>query len=305
MDDLDMTGVDPMRWAEVRRRVAVVKEFLAIPWPTDADRTKHAARLSLSVNQFYALVRAWQEYGRASAIAGSAATKGRKRATGPRHLDADVKKLATDVIAELGPDVTSAGAVAAVRKAAEEKGMKGPSKSTIWNMLMDARRDRTPSIANAGLIVGRCFLRLPVSTDGIIGFPPIMLAVRDGDGAVVAASLAAAGHVTDRMAPVVIEAAGGTDILVEGAYAAPFEITYAGTQRATPYKVRTALSKVLGRGIGNVQIVYQPARAVSPSAVLRNSMDQALTSDDAEKAIKDAIGRHNLSRGQVICTWIE
>lgn len=305
MDDLNMTGVDPMRWAEVRRRVAVVKDFLAISAPTEADRTSHAARLDLSVNQFYALVRAWQEYGRASAIAGSAATKGRKRATGPRHLDIEVKKLAIDVIAALGPDVTNAEAVAAVRRAADEKGMKAPSKSTIWNMLMETRRDRASSTANAGLIVGRCFLRLPVSTDGTIGFPPIMLAVRDGDGAVVAASLSTADDVTDRIAPVVVEAAGGSEILVEGASASAFEITYAETRRATPYRIRTALSRALGRGIGNVQLVYQPARAVAPSAVLRNSKDRALTSDDAEKAIRAAIDEHNLKRGQAVCTWIE
>ena len=71
-----MTGVDPLRLGEVRRRVAVVKSYLALEEPTDAHRKDHAEQLGLSVNQFLALVRAWREHGRAVAMSGAGAAKG-------------------------------------------------------------------------------------------------------------------------------------------------------------------------------------------------------------------------------------
>ncbi len=123
-DDLDMSGVDPLRINEVRRRVAVVKSYLTLTGPTDADKNTHAVQLGLSVNQFLALVRAWREHGRAVAISGAGAAKGTPRPNGRRNLPVASKKAAQDVIATLGPEVSL---VETVRLVKERRGSASAS----------------------------------------------------------------------------------------------------------------------------------------------------------------------------------
>ncbi len=60
MSKHDMSGVNPLRWAEVRRRIATVQSYLLLPDPTDQDRAEHAKSIGVSANQFIALVRSWR-----------------------------------------------------------------------------------------------------------------------------------------------------------------------------------------------------------------------------------------------------
>lgn len=55
MGELDLSGVDPLRWPEIRRRVAVLQSFAALDRPRAADRQAHAAQLGVGVAQFMRL----------------------------------------------------------------------------------------------------------------------------------------------------------------------------------------------------------------------------------------------------------
>ncbi|MDR6115058.1 MULTISPECIES: hypothetical protein [unclassified Sphingomonas] len=305
MEELDMSGVDPLRRAEVRRRIGVIKDFIGIAKPNDADRKSHADRLDLSVGQFLALVRAWKEYRRPSAISGSGFTKGKERRTGPRHLAAEVKRAARHVVAGLDAALTLNQTVAAVNDALAEQGLNAPSRSTIWNMVMDARRDRVVKTADDVVLVSRCWIRLPIAaSDGAMSYPELVLAVRPSTGAIIAASMGTDEQVPARMAAAVLEVARDAEIRVENALADPFELAGARVTRLLSHNGRRELARALGRGFGQMRIVYQPARAVDPAEVLRNTKDQPLTAKDARDVVADLLLRHNAARQAPAATWV-
>lgn len=306
MEDLDMSGVDPLRRAEVRRRIGVIKDFIGIAKPNDADRKSHADRLELSVSQFLGLVRAWKEYGRPSAISGSGFTKGKERMTGPRHLAAEVKRAARDVVTRLDADLTLKQTVAAVNDALAAQGLRAPSRSTIWNMVMDARRDRVIETDNDIVLVSRCWIRLPIAApDGVISYPELILSVRPSSGAIIAASMAIGEQVPARMAAAVLEVARDAEIRVENALADPFELAGARVTRLLSHNGRRELARALGRGFGQVRIVYQPLRAVDPVAVLRNSKDRPLTAEDARDVVGDLLLDHNAVQQAAEVIWVD
>ncbi len=305
MEELDMSGVDPLRRAEVRRRVGVIKDFIAIARPNDDDRKKHADRLGLSVGQFLALVRAWKEYGRASAISGSGSTRGGKRKTGPRHLAEEVKLAAREAIAVLDSNLTLAQTVAAVNEALTAKGLKPPSRSTIWNMVMESRRHGVGSTDNHVVLVSRCWIRLPIAApDGTISYPELVLAVRHSTGAIIAAAMSSTEQVAVRIAAAVLDPACDCEIRVENALADAFELAGARVTRLLSHNGRIELARALGRGFGQVRIIYQPVRALDPADILRNSKDQPLTMEDAYGVVTGLLLRHNAERHSPEAFWI-
>ncbi|WP_294235161.1 hypothetical protein [uncultured Sphingomonas sp.] len=306
MEELDMSGVDPLRRAEVRRRIAVIQDFIAIAKPNDVDRKGHADRLELSVGQFLALVRAWKEYRRPSAISGSGFTRGKERRTGPRHLAAEVKRAAREVIASLDADLTLKQTVAAVNDALAAQGLKAPSRSTIWNMVMDARQHVVVETDDDVVLVTRCWIRLPIAApDGAMSYPELVLAVRPSTGAIIAASMGTDDQVPARMAAAVLEVARDAEIRVENALADPFELAGARVIRLLSHNGRRELARALGRGFGQMRIVYQPVRAVDPVAVLRNSKDRPLTAEDARDVVGDLLLDHNAARQAVEVIWVD
>lgn len=306
MEDLDMSGVDPLRRAEVRRRVGVIRAFISIPKPSDTDRKKHAALLGLRAGQFQSLVRAWKEHGRASAISGSGSTRGAKRETGPRHLAAEVKQAARDVIASLESHLTLAQTVEAVNNSLTARGLKPPSRSTIWNMVMDARRNSVGGTSADVVLVSRCWIKLPIaSADGTISYPELILAVSPFTGVILAASMSCTNDTAARIAAVVMDEPGDPDIRVENALAAPFELAGVDVTRLLSHNGRKELARVLGRGFDTISIIYQPARAVDPAEALRSTKDQPLTPKDARDVVADLLLRHNAARQAPAATWVD
>ena len=295
--DPDMTGVDPLRRQEVRRRVAAVRSFAAIDAPTDVDRRAHADRLGLSVNQFLALVRAWREHGRAAALAASGKGRGSSRTTGPRHLPTASKAAALEVIATLGPDTPHVEAERLVRARCQALQVRPPSSSTIWNMIMAGRRDAAPLPSPAGIIVATVHAKLPVLVDAAIVLPALTLAVNATDGAIVAAarqgvdsSAAIATYIDAR------REAGPLMIDREVADRIAGEIG-PGAHAVAPSAARTALAKSLGRGFGSIDILYQRRHGSAAERVLRSLKDQALSPEDGAAVLGGEMRSHNARRG--------
>ena len=297
LDDVDLTGVDPLRIEEVRRRVIAVKSYLRITEPTDQDRRRHAGELNLSVNQFLGLVRAWKEHGHAAAIAGAGAARGTPRSAGPRHLPTVSKDAAREVVAALGPDVPHVEAVQAVEARCASLGVKSPSKSTIWNMVMAARRDAAQKIHCNDIVVSRCHAKLPVAQDGVVVFPWIVLTVDASKGVVLAATMDEESAIEPTVASALMRFPAGARIVVDQGIAKQLESNLPPHVAVRPSAARTATAKALGRGFGTIELIYQLSRAIDPRRVLRSRMDAALKPADAWRVIFEQLTGHNAARG--------
>jgi hypothetical protein len=304
--DLDMTGVDPLRLGEIRRRVGVVKSYLLLPEPSDADRKYHAEQLGLSVNQFLALVRAWREHGRAVAISCAGAAKGAPRPKSARNLPAASKAAAADVIAKLGPDTSLVETIRLVRKACDAFQAKPPSRSTIWNMVMANRKSRAEA-GRDGIAVSRCHVRVPVRCGEGMEFPKLALAVDRQTGSILAAAM-------DGDATTALTIAAGIDvgpahgpIIIDADLA---KIVRAHTlvrfTSVAPTAARTDTAKILGRGFGSLDLIYQASRAIKPIDMLRSKKDAPLAPADARRAIAQQLSAHNAARGAAppFMSWI-
>ncbi|MBD8640269.1 hypothetical protein [Sphingomonas sp. CFBP 13733] len=295
MKALDMSGVDPLRWAEVRERVAVVVAYLTINGPTEDDRMDHAARLGLGRTQFLKLVRAWRAHETAVAIAG-AKPKREKARTGWRALPPASEGVMRETLERLGPDVRPSVATAAVTAALKAKGLQSPDRSTVWRRLMAIRRDRG-YVADAGdVVVAECRVRLPVLADGTISMPSLLIAARASDGR-IAAALPLAGERPDMsgFAKAALAASRSGCLTADRAFAAAFGCVE-GVRQVGPGTARTTLSRVVGRRLGRLELQFnRTSRPVE--RLLRTEDDRPLDLADARLALENAIAQHNEARG--------
>ncbi|WCP14050.1 hypothetical protein sphantq_02492 [Sphingobium sp. AntQ-1] len=304
MDELDMSGVDPLRYDEVRRRVAVVKDYLALPLPTEADQKAHAVRLDLSINQFMALVRVWRDYRSAAKMAASGAHRGEARRPNRLTLDPKAKDATAGVIDELGPNASLTQIMRLVVERCEALGVRAPSRGTVWNMAMAARQGHDSG--EAGIVVGTCGVRLPISTPDGISVPSLTIAVRASDGAILAAALQPADWQTAAMT---IASAAIADAQVRAASDLLAlnrnDAIRAGVTPIPAVKARSAISRILGRSIDSIALIYQPSKALAPERLLTAKQDRPLSPADARMLITAAIARHNAARNARDAAWID
>lgn len=304
MEDLDMSGVDPLRWAEIRRRVAVIKEFLTIRKPCDQDRQCYAHRLDLRTSQFMALVSAWREYGRASAIAGGGKEKGKQRKAGPRHLPTGIKEAAKTVLANLDRSTTLDKAHAIVTDVLSAQGLKAPSRSTVWHLMRASRQEPVQATDKNIILATRCWLRLPTLMDDGIDYPSIILAVRLNSAAVLAASMATDPHSSKRLAAALASLAPEDHIKVENPLAPAFDNLPKEVSTILSFNARRELARAIGSGFGYLRMIYHPARTADAVDTL-GKRDTPLSLEDAQRAALAAINLHNSARNAPACSWIK
>lgn len=304
MEELDMSGVDPLRYDEVRRRVAVVKDYLALPLPTEADQKVHATRLDLSVNQFMALVRVWRDYRSAAKMAASGAHRGETRQPSRLALDPKAREATAEVIGELGPTASLTQIMRIVEERCEALGVRAPSRGTVWNMAMEARQGHDSG--EVGIVVGTCGVRMPMATpDGLV-LPALTIAVRASDGVILAAALEEADWQT-ATATIASSAVADTQVRAASDLLALKRSASIRTG-VTPIpnvKARSAISRILGRSIDSIGLIYQPSKALAPERMLTTKQDRALSPVDARALIMAAIDRHNAARDARDAVWID
>ncbi|WP_156347386.1 MULTISPECIES: hypothetical protein [unclassified Sphingomonas] len=304
--DIDLSGVDPMRRVEVRRRIAVVRSFVALAAPDDNDVRRHAAMLDLSINQFKALVRAWRSQPSADSVAQSGRSKGKPRPVGPRQLDAEVKATAEAAIAGLSPTATIAQATAAVAAACEARGLAAPKATTVWKMMIAARQMQVDPAGCGVVVVGRCWIRLPVLDGDDLVTPSVALVVRAYDAAIVGASMRS-DAATD--AALIALARGRSDLktleIDERMIGSDPGAAGAIGQTSPASTIRRRLSRVLGNRIGKVQPIYKAGAERGPERLLRSRKDRPLSKADAAAVIRAAIAAHNAERSMGGAIWID
>lgn len=299
-ENLDMNGVDPLRWAEVRQRISMIKEFLTIASPTAADRQRFGESIGLSSNQFMALVRAWKTHGVAAKIAGSGSSRGAPRRPSRLGVTETAKEMVAAVIRELGSDAPFVDVNRTVASRCSSQGIPCPSRTTVWNTFKAGRQIHHRH--DNGIVIGTCHIRIPVQVDGSVVLPQITLAVRTHDGAVLAAAMHATfinwSSVAAYVAGIETNVRIGEDLLPNLIAGEPTLIPVPATA------ARSLLSRVLGRGIDDIQLVYRIGKALSPERLLTAKEDRPLEPSDAHRITAAAVTRHNASRGATDAIWI-
>jgi hypothetical protein len=304
--NLDLSGVDPLRRDEVRRRIAVVKSFLALAASDDDDLRRHARKLELSTSQFKALVRAWRDYPSGSSMAQSGRSRGRPRATGPRHLDEETKAISEATIAGLSPGATLTQAMAAVASACAAHGLEVPGKTTVWKMLTAARRLQIDPSGRGAIVVGRCWLRVPVVEGDTLFTPSVALAVRADDAVIIGATTREDGTTGAALIALGIGQPDlrSLDFDEQLSGAQPERAGAIGTP-SSPSAIRRRLSRILGDRIGNVRPIFKTGAEARPERLLRSRKDRPLDPADAGAVIRAAIDAHNAERGAGRAVWID
>lgn len=301
MEQIDMEGVDPLRWAEVRRRADVIRKYLAIDSADDVDRKEHAALLGLSSNQFMALVRAWREHeGRAARLAGSGARRGAPRRRTRLAVPRESKTVASAIIDELG---ASAAFVEVNRRVAETcmaQGLTPPSRSTVWNMVMERRSTQAGSAG--GVVMGTCRVRLPVQEGTVTVMPSLTLAVRAEDGTVLAASMSKPDDGWAGFLSLLV--ASDEDLRIDETMTPLLPDDCERSRPIAPTAARSALSRILGRGIDRLRLVYVASKAVAAERLLTTREDRPLSREDARAIVLAALTRHNAARHNPPPIWI-
>jgi hypothetical protein len=134
--DIDLSGVDPCRWPEIRGAREVLDEFVAIRRPSAELREDYARRLDIAPSHLYALASIWRHDRSAAKLPGARVQKKVSRA--PR-LPMRSLQVVREAIADLGTVLRHKQLTEEVKRRCSDEGIKAPSDSTVKSMLTDAR----------------------------------------------------------------------------------------------------------------------------------------------------------------------
>ena len=294
--DIDLSRVDPRRWAETRRRVGVITAWTAKARHTRGECERAAASLGLTPKHFMRLVAAWKKHRDASRIDGLGFRRGVQQPA--RHLQTGTRAIVEAVIDELGAGTPSGEVEAEVQRRCAATDVAPPSTGMVHNLLMRARQRDRAGAAPPGILVGRISCILPtMAEDGTAArCVTVVVAVRVPGAAITAHRVvweeerlgAAADHVL-------------ADITATGA-SVPITLARSLADTATQVADRTGtgvvvaagseiLAAVLGSWLGGIPIRHR--RRSRPNAANVPAIDAPLSREDAETAIRLAIEVHN------------
>lgn len=128
-EDLDWRGVPAGLLTEVKRRVAILEAYLALPKPTKNDRREAMSQLGVRHAMFYRILRDWKQTRNPAELPGARKDKcaGRNR----KLLPPRVEQIIAEVLASLGPSARPEAIVAEIRARCSAAGVRPPSRMTI------------------------------------------------------------------------------------------------------------------------------------------------------------------------------
>lgn len=167
MNEIDFTGIEPLRLAEAKRRAAIVEEYISKEKRSVAETDKFARRMGVSRNQFYVIARAWRIY-RDPARLGLKGGKGphRGQKLDPRaNAILEEELLAADDLKRL---------VNMVQQRCEDEGIKPLHANTIRDRFRQ-KQVLTPFLDGPPrVLISRAWFVLPMKMP-IEGMPPMLV----------------------------------------------------------------------------------------------------------------------------------
>ena len=301
MSELDLSGIDPLRRGEVRRRIGVLDRYLAIKRPTRADAERHAGEIGIGVAQFYRLAKAWRLHSKPQMVGVGERGRPRTRRDGVPEKS---RSIVVEVIGERGADAKLADLLREVARRCEAAGTVTPSRGALWTYVMDARAT-SPIRTNEPrrIVVGRVWAELPtLHGDGNM-FPEVTIAMllpertiigsdvsldpgkRGSAALALARAFATMGDVPADL-QVEVSAADREEVL-------PVHLARLGREPLLGGRsTGTTIASNLGRMVGGLRILHRPHTA-NPDRLLAARSVAPLDGDTAGTEVDRAIRRHN------------
>lgn len=294
--DLDLSGVDPARWPEIRRRVAILDEYVAIWRPNKILRGEFAQRLGVAESHFMHLASVWRHNRSAAAIPGARSRNVDKvvRRVSPRAL-----QLARDAISALGPMARRKDVITEVNRLCAFEGVATPSNSTITNLLTEARAASNASMGlEPEILIDECLFKIPVLDGDRLTMPRALLAIALPERRIVAFD---ATFETDQLPSLAtlmerLEAdasSKGVSLPLRAPHRSPMERIAIGAASRDMAVGKPTINRILGLRIGDLDVVYQAGRASKPAKMLRGRLATPVNAADAALAVDGAIAVHN------------
>ena len=301
MTEIDLSGVAPLRRAETRRRVQVIREYLGILKPTAADRDAAAQKLGLGTQQFMNLVRAWRLHGSAAAISKAGANAGAPRSTRRRGLPPATRAAAEAALRALPPNATHKEAIAAVHAMCGRRNTRPPSNSMISYLRLAIRRREPTAGGEPGVVIGRAIAALPIVVREGVVLPEIAVAASCSDGRVIAAMIVdkGAGPPEAFKAAASAWSAVLSEPVTIGADDEALAALFKNPTIVSRFSASRLLAKALGRGIDGIRLSYGPLSSTDPKRALRATADEPLEKHDAIVTLEAAVTAHNSPRMSV------
>lgn len=303
MPNIDLTGVDPRRWAEARRRVAVLRDWTAKHRHTRKECVDAAGRLGLTPKHFMTLVSAWKKHGDVARLSGLGMRRGAER--GRRWMPAETRKAVLGAVDALGPDARFVDVEAEARRRCDEASLPPASSGMIHHLLMQARRRPETRAGTSEVLVGEVGCMLPtLSGTGDVASPTLVVAVLMPETTVLAHRLVPpGGNRTSALRIVladVLRADMRRPVVVAKRTAGDIPVADGPPRTGLDLRIATRseiLAKPLGGHIATLPIRHRWPNEGGFRAVAEHaSISTPLTAADATEAVRIAVEAHNLAR---------
>lgn len=300
MSGPDLSGIDPTRVPEARRRIAAIEEYLALPAATTADAVRISAGIGLSRWQFHRLARAWREHRDPRVVVG-----GRLGPSSRDYgIDPRARAIADEEILAAGANAELAALAPRIERRCREAGVEPPSRATIWTHMRKARKGAaTDPSGPARVLIGRMWFHLPVEGRPADEMPVLLAAILLPEGRIIAHRISvdasAAPSVGDLVTQVAALRTDGADprrLDMDGddLRAARDAIEAAGLPLVRPHhrSVQREMSQALAGELGPLRGIHRRA-AARPASHRTSRRDHPVPPADALAAIAAAVEAHN------------
>lgn len=299
MSEPDLSGIDPLRVPEVRRRIAALEAYLSISSASTADAVKLGKSVGLSHAQFQRLARVWRDHRNPNLL--GVGPRGRsKRDYGitPRAIE-----IAHETIALSAPEDRVTEISAAIEARCAEEDVARPSRPTIWNYVRAARKT-APVSGPPRIVIGRMWFHLPMLDRPVDAMPTLFAATLLPEGIVLAHRISTDPMIPPSVSDLISEvgsllspAAPIRELVIDdidqrAASPALFDAGLSIMPRRS-HSAQRDLSRSMAGKLGPLDAIYRRARARPATRKTATRFETPLDPTEVVAAIESTIASNN------------
>lgn len=180
----DLTGVDPARRPLVRKRLAILRQYLSLKSPNKNDEAAAAKKLGLSLSSFRRLYRNWVMARDPATFPGGSTPRTIRERRSPA-ISADAEACVTAVISDMGPTATTLAVYEEVIFRCRRDGLKAPSQGAVYARTIRARNAVPIDRDRRSIAVDHVALDLAVENEGNPSLPVLSVLIEFPSGRIV------------------------------------------------------------------------------------------------------------------------
>lgn len=174
MEGIDLSGIDPVRVPEARRRIDAIHTYTALKNPTTADAVRIGKSIGLSRWRFVRLVAAWRLHSDAKLL-----VMDRRNDSGPASsISPDAAGIMEAVIREADTGTTLRSIAERIKARCADVGLDAPAQPTVWREMRKMQAvGNLPVSGPPRIVIGRMWFHLPVEGQRPGTMPVALIAV--------------------------------------------------------------------------------------------------------------------------------